>query len=68
MADTITIVCPACGTKLDTPRCDTDPPNAAELRGIRCGDCDNGGFDMPEFFDANGEPVSGDPETFAESR
>lgn len=64
MADNITIVCATCGLKAHTPRCDTDPPDAVELRGIVCLDCDTGGFDMPEFYDATGAQVSGDPETF----
>jgi len=51
--------------KVDTPRCDTDPPESVELRGIKCGDCDDGGFDMPAFFDADGNEVSGDPLIFA---
>lgn len=68
MTETITIVCPECGLKIDTPRCDTDPPSATELRGIRCGDCDNGGYDMPFFFDANGNEVCGGPQTFNDLR
>lgn len=64
MAETIKIVCAGCGMKVDTPRCDTDPPGAVELRGIKCGDCDDGGFDMPEFFGVDGNVISGDPETF----
>lgn len=62
--ETITLVCDGCGLVVDTPRCDTDPPNAVELRGIRCGDCDNGGFDLPYFLDARGVEVCGDPERF----
>lgn len=64
MIDVIKIICPICARSVDTPRCDTDPTNAVELRGIVCPDCDAGGFDMPEFRDANGSEVSGDPETF----
>tara|TARA_R110002020_G_scaffold95937_9_gene230087 strand:- start:40052 stop:40294 length:243 start_codon:yes stop_codon:yes gene_type:complete len=62
MADTIKIVCANCGREVDTPRCDTDPPNAVRLEGVWCPDCDNGGFDMPDFFDADGnwlEPTAG---------
>lgn len=61
---TITIVCDTCNLKVDTPRCDTDPPNATELHGIVCGDCDTGGFDLPVFLDKNGEEICGDPTTF----
>lgn len=64
MSDTIKIVCATCRREVDTPRCDTDPPGAVELRGIVCPDCDTGGFDMPVYYDANGNEVSGDPETF----
>lgn len=65
MADMIIIVCDSCGKAVNTPRCDTDPPNAVEMRGVVCPDCDNGGFDLPVFFDRYGNEVSGDPETFA---
>lgn len=65
-AQTITIVCDSCGRRVDTPRCDTDPPEAVEMRGIVCPDCDNGEFDLPAYFDRNGIEVSGDPETFKE--
>mgnify|MGYP000412740404 CR=1 FL=1 len=54
MADTIKIICAGCGLEVDTPRCDTDPPKAVRLEGIWCPDCDNGGFDMPDFYDGNG--------------
>ena len=54
--DNIQIVCATCGIKVCTPRCDTDPPDAVELRGIVCSDCDAGGFDMPEYYDAQGNP------------
>lgn len=60
----IKIICGSCGLKVDTPRCDTDPPDAVELRGIVCPGCDTGGFDMPEYFNASGVQISGDPETF----
>lgn len=64
MPDTIKIICATCGLEVDTPRDDADPPDAVELRGIVCPDCDTGGFDMPEYYDAAGAQVSGDPETF----
>lgn len=64
MKGTITLVCFECGRKVDTPRCDTDPPDAVELHGITCPDCDDGGFDLPSYFDRNGDEVCGDPETF----
>lgn len=64
MAKTIRIICPTCQRKVDTPRCDTDPPNAVDLRGIVCPGCDTGGFDMPEYYDIDGRSVSGDPATF----
>lgn len=64
MGDTIKIICPTCSRSENTSRCETDPPNAVELRGIVCPDCDTGGFDMPSFYDASGAEVSGDPETF----
>lgn len=60
MADTIRIICATCARSVDTPRCDTDPPDAVVMRGIVCPDCDIGGFDMPEYFDKDGAPVSGD--------
>jgi len=62
----ITLVCPSCAKRVDTPRCDTDPPNAVELHGIVCPDCDTGGFDMPEYFDSHGSSVCGDPKSFKE--
>lgn len=61
MADRILIVCPSCGKRVSTPRCNTDPASATEVRGIRCIDCDNGGFGLPEFFDAHGNQISGEP-------
>lgn len=64
MVDTIKIICATCEIEVDTPRDETDPPNATVLRGIVCPDCDTGGFDMPEYYDKNGREVSGDPETF----
>ena len=64
MTDTIKIICATCRREVDTPRCDTDPPNAVKLCGIVCPDCDTGGFDIPEYYDANGNEVSGDIETF----
>ena len=64
MADVITLVCEKCGRKADTLRCDTDPPEAVEMHGIVCPNCDTGGFDMPEYYDANGAWISGDPDTF----
>lgn len=63
MTGTIKIICSTCAREADTPRCETDPPDAVELRGIVCPDCDTGGYDMPEYFDATGAQVSGDPET-----
>lgn len=66
MADSIKIICPSCGLKVDTPRYDTDLPDAVELRGIVCPECDTGGFDMPEYCDAKGRGVSSDPDTFEE--
>ena len=60
--DTITLVCSGCGKRVPTPRDKLDPPNATELHGIECPDCDSGGFDMPAYFDANGSEVCGDPE------
>lgn len=65
MPETITMVC-TCGKRVDTPRCDTDPPEAVELHGITCPDCDNGGFDLPAYFDAGGREVDGDPMKFME--
>lgn len=64
MGDTITMVC-TCGLRVETPRCDTDPPTATECHGVKCPSCDNGEFDMPFFLNAQGQEVSGDPETFA---
>lgn len=61
---TIRLVCKTCAVKVDTPRADTDPPSAVEIRGLVCPNCDTGGFDMPEFLNSQGEEVSGDPETF----
>ena len=58
MSENITIICATCGLTAHTPRCDTDPPDAVQLRGIVCPDCDTGGFDMPEYFDANGTSIS----------
>lgn len=66
VSETIAIICAECGRKVNTPRCDTDPPTAVELRGIVCPDCDNGGFDLPSYFDRDGHEVSGDPNTFKE--
>lgn len=64
MTTTIKIVCATCCREVATPRCDTDPQDAVELRGIVCPDCDTGGYDMPEYFNAHGVQVSGDPKTF----
>ena len=64
MSQTITLVCGACKRRVDTPRCDTDPPEAVELHGIVCPDCDNGGFDLPSYFDSQGNEVDGDPLKF----
>lgn len=60
--ETITIVCSGCGKRVETPRDETDHPDAVELHGIRCPDCDNGSFDMPTFFDTEGNELCGDPE------
>lgn len=68
MADTITLVCGSCSKRVETPRCDTDPPQAVELHGIVCPDCDNGGFDLPSYFDAQGREVDGDPMKFMEGQ
>lgn len=57
MAETITIICSVCGLKVDTPRCNDDPKEATELRGVECPDCDTGGFDMPEFYNTLGSLV-----------
>lgn len=62
MSDTITMVCPGCGKRVETPRDETDHPDAAELHGIQCPDCDTGGFDMPVFLNSDGEELCGDPE------
>ena len=67
MVETIKIVCRHCGRAMNTPRCDTDPPTAVELRGIACPECDTGGFDMPEYYDANGTEVDADPMKFMEA-
>lgn len=64
MNETITLVCPSCGKRADVSRCDMDPSQAVELRGIVCPDCDNGGFDLPSYFDANGDVIDGDPMKF----
>lgn len=61
MAETIKIICATCDRSVDTPRCDTDPSDAVVLRGIVCPDCDKGGFDMPEYYDAGGALLSGEP-------
>lgn len=60
MTDTIRLICSTCQRTVDTPRVDTDPPTAVELRGIVCPECDRGGFDMPEYVDGNGNFVSGE--------
>lgn len=62
--DYIRLICQTCGREVDTPRCETDPPSAVMLTGIVCPDCDNGGFDMPTYFDAAGREISADPERF----
>lgn len=64
MVGTIKIVCDKCGTSVDTPRTEYDPPEAVELRGTDCPDCDSGGFDLPSYYDANGQQVDGNPDRF----
>lgn len=66
LSDAITLVCPSCSKRVDTPRCATDPPKAVELHGIVCPDCDNGGFDLPSYFDAQGVEIDADPMEFME--
>lgn len=60
MPNNITIICHSCDRKVLTPRCGTDPDEAVVLRGIICPDCDNGGFDLPMYFDVLGNQVFND--------
>ena len=64
MTATIKIFCAICDRSVDTPRCNTDPPDAVELHGIVCPDCDTGGYDMPVFIGADGAHISGDADIF----
>jgi C4-type Zn-finger protein len=61
--ETIRLTCPECGKALDTERADYDPPNAVSME-MKCEECNYGGFENIHYFDATGNEVSGDPETF----
>lgn len=60
----ITMVCAECEKEVITPRVEYDPPEAVELHGTVCPDCDNGGFDQPVYYDRSGNEVEADPERF----
>lgn len=59
----VKLKCPKCKRTLTVERQDLDPPKTA-LVEIQCPECNGGDFDTPIFFDAQGNELCGDPETF----
>lgn len=52
----IQLRCHGCGLTVVTPRDVTDPLNAVFIEDW-CPECGNGGFDQPEYFDADGMQI-----------
>jgi hypothetical protein len=59
----ILIQCPTCNKKKVVPREKFDPPRAVRAE-FNCG-CESGGFDLVDYFDADGKWCNADPETFS---
>lgn len=58
---TITIECPECKLRAETPRQEYDYPEAV-LMQVVCPNCTTGDFDEPVYFDKDGNNVNYDPD------
>lgn len=58
-SELIELTCPKCKIRIPVIRQDYDPPAAMEVR-ILCPECWEGDFDLTEYFDQDGNYVSGD--------
>lgn len=57
----IAILCPDCGNAARVPRTAHDYPEAVRLE-VQCGECGQGNFPEPFYFDRAGEHITRDPD------